>query len=161
VRPRLVSRPSLSHISVTGRVASGGALSEIGQRVVRDLLADVKAILGPDFPVKTFRKFRRLPPELLLAAGHRSVLPMFLAFAIHLRHAAVESTFGLVLGKVVGGVDVPAWYHLRLQLETAWACRAMGVPVSYEPPRRLDRGCRRRQGRRRRFLAGLCRTSGR
>jgi hypothetical protein len=118
---------------VIGRLASGGGLSETGHRVVRGLLTDVKSILGADFPARTFRKFRGLPPEFLLPAGHRSVLPMFLAFPLHLRDAASEPTFRPVLNGAVDGVDVPAWYHLRLQLETARACRAMGAPVTYEP----------------------------
>jgi hypothetical protein len=58
---------------------------------------------------------------------------MFLAFALHLRGAASEPTFRSVLNGAVDGVDVPAWYHLRLQLETARACREMGVPVTFEP----------------------------
>ncbi|GGL11969.1 hypothetical protein [Mangrovihabitans endophyticus] len=118
---------------VIGRLASGGALSETGHRVVRDLLTDVKTILGEEFPARTFRKFRGLPPEFLLSASHRSVLPMFLTFALHLRDAASEPTFRPVLNGAVDGVDIPAWYHLRLQLEAARACRAMDVSVTYEP----------------------------
>jgi hypothetical protein len=118
---------------VIGRLASGGALSGTGHRVVRGLLTDVKTILGEEFPARTFRKFRGLPPEFLLAAGHRSVLPMFLTFALHLRDAASEPTFRSVLNGAIDGVDVPAWYHLRLQLEAARACKAMGVSVTYEP----------------------------
>jgi hypothetical protein len=129
-----VNLPDEPTWDVIGRIASGGGLSEAGHGVVRDLLTEIAATLGPDFPAKTFRKYRGLPPEFLQAASYRAILPLFLAFALHLRDAAAEPTFRLVLNDVVGGVDVPAWYHLRLQLETARAFKAIGMPVTYEPP---------------------------
>jgi len=97
------------------------------------MMVEAEEILGSEFPALTFDKFVGLPGELLMFGTHRYALPQFLSFMLALRDAATEPTFRTVVNGVIKGVDVPAWYHLLLQLEAGRVCREMGYSVGYEP----------------------------
>ncbi|HCT77516.1 MAG TPA: hypothetical protein DGG94_13075 [Micromonosporaceae bacterium] len=130
IRMDLPDRPTWAVIK---HLVAGGGLSPTGKQVVAELLDGLAGILGEEFPERIFDKFGGLPGHLLLLGSHRIALPQFLSFALALRVAARDPTFRPVLNGAVAGMDVPAWYHLLLQLEAGRACREMGYQVTYEP----------------------------
>jgi hypothetical protein len=106
--------------------------SEAGRQAGHWALEQLEYVLGPDWPVRVWRKEGAVPPEIAMAHAHLVAFGQLLEFALRVTILAGLNGFGAVRQDLRSDLRLQRRIHARLQLEVAALTLRAGHPVALE-----------------------------